>query len=99
MNMTWNHLSPIEQAESLARPAQANSQSLSEIVGGILTRVKVEGDDALLALTAEFDGAQLTSLALSERQRQTATDELPNDIKQAIQPLTPRFSISSSAEN
>lgn len=85
MNMTWNHLSPIEQAESLARPAQANSQSLSEIVSGILTRVKVEGDDALLALTAEFDGAQLTSLALSERQRQTATDELPNDIKQAIQ--------------
>ena len=61
----WSKLSQSRQAALLARPALKNDAALATRVAQIIERVRNEGDDALRALTAEYDRVTLDSLEVS----------------------------------
>ena len=86
----WQELSPSEQDTLLRRPAVATDDRLQRAVAGILTRVRKEGDAALVQLTGELDGVEITGLLVSSREFDEA--------KTALQPAE-RSAIRMAAEN
>ena len=71
----WNEL--------CERPSIQRNQ-LEDLVGGILSDVKENGDEALIRLTAKFDGTELDSLKVSEQEISKAEAVLSEDLKEAI---------------
>jgi histidinol dehydrogenase len=80
----WNQLDSAARQRALARPALADSQQLTERVRNIVDDVIRRGDDAILALTQQFDGAALSSLRLAPAEIERAATELKPSVKQAI---------------
>ncbi len=74
--LTWQNLSPSEQKQSLRRPAQSQSEDLRKAVQDILTRVRAEGDQALLSYTESFDKIRLASMSVSAAERAEALAQL-----------------------
>ena len=72
---SWNEL--------CERPSIQRDQ-LEDLVGGILSDVKENGDEALIRLTAKFDGSELDSLKVSEQEISKAGAVLSEDLKEAI---------------
>lgn len=70
--------------EILARPALDLAQ-LEAPVNAILQEVATRGDDALLDFTAKFDGVRLAELAVSKEEIALAAEQLPADLRAAIQ--------------
>lgn len=70
-------------AELLKRPT-LNTENLFDTVRGIIDRVRVEGDAAVLALEEQFDKVKLTSLAVSDDEWQEAETLLSDELKTAI---------------
>ncbi|KAA6348172.1 Histidinol dehydrogenase [termite gut metagenome] len=69
--------------EILKRPA-LQTESLFETVQAIIKRVKAEGDKAILAYEAQFDGAQLHSLSVSPEELDEAEKFLSKELKNAL---------------
>ena len=80
----WNTLDSAQQAEALSRPAMKNSELLRDTVTKILSQVRENKDAAVLEYTKEFDGAELTSLALDKSLIDTAEAEISPAVKSAI---------------
>jgi len=66
--INWSQLNEQAQRDSLARPAIADSATLSAQVAAILEQVKTQGDDALYELTKKFDGIKLNTLKVTQEQ-------------------------------
>jgi len=66
--INWQTISEQQQTDVLARPAIANNALLSTQVANILSQVKNQGDKSLFALTEQFDGIALTTLAVTKEQ-------------------------------
>ena len=66
--VNWSSLNKKAQLETLARPAIADSATLSAQVATILDLVKTQGDKALYDLTEKFDRIALSTLAVSQKQ-------------------------------
>jgi len=72
---SWNDL--------LQRPND-DAPEIRERVETILSRVRTDGDAALLALTAELDGVRLDKLAYEVPGQQKIIQQLPDSLRQAI---------------
>lgn len=59
--------------------------SVDEAVLAIIQRVRKQGDQALLEYTEKFDGVALSSLALTEEERQQALQQVPDTLYDALQ--------------
>lgn len=70
---------------ALCQRPHVELEFLENSVRNILDRVKRSGDEALRALTKQFDKADLGPLTVSAEEITTAVASLPNDLKQAIQ--------------
>lgn len=79
----WDQLSLKEQQQVLARSQAGDDEILTSQVKEIIADVRQNGDKALLAYAAKFDGAKLDSLLVSEDEYK-AIESLSNDEKQAI---------------
>jgi histidinol dehydrogenase len=64
--LDWNSSSSAEQCAALRRPAQQEAARVVAAARDIIERVRREGDTALLALTQQFDGVRLETLAVTE---------------------------------
>ena len=62
--LDWNLLDQAARRTALARPYLQSRIEATRTAAGVIERVRREGDAALLALTAQFDGVQLKSLAV-----------------------------------
>src|SRR5262245_4775492 len=80
----WKDLSEERRRELLARPALANDASFAARVGSIVSRVRAEGDAALLELTAKFDRVELESLEVGEAEIDDAERRLSEEQRAAI---------------
>lgn len=80
----WQELSPSEQDKLLRRPALAADDRLKIEVAGILARVRDKGDSALLQLTRELDGVEITDLLVSPREFEEAKTSLQPAEQSAI---------------
>lgn len=67
----------------LSRPVM-ETKNLFNAVEGIISRVKAEGDHALLSYEEEFDKVHLDSLAVTEAEIQEAESLLDEELKAAI---------------
>ena len=64
----WKKLSATEQIAALARPVVLQQIHLQAEVKKIVHAVKMQGDKALLALTAQYDCVQLQSLQVTAKE-------------------------------
>ncbi|MEO0576984.1 MAG: histidinol dehydrogenase [Pseudomonadota bacterium] len=80
----WSALDATSQSRLLARPAVNASTVIDATVADVIEKVRRDGDAALLALTAQFDGASLTTLAVTEDEFAAAEAALSSDDKQAM---------------
>lgn len=71
-------------ANLLQRP-HLNSDDLSSIVAGVLSRIRTEGDAAVLDYEKQFDKVELTALQVSEEELQEAALLVSDDLKKALQ--------------
>lgn len=60
----WKRLPESEQTATLARPVAQQADIMPQ-VAKIIEQVKTQGDDALLALTQQYDGAKLDAIRVS----------------------------------
>ena len=80
----WNALEPRQRRAVLQRPAVADDGRVRNGTREIIAAVRADGDRALLRLTARYDGAELESLKVTEREIAEATSGLPRDAVAAI---------------
>lgn len=81
---SWQNLTLEEQKAILARPKTLPDKALMEGVKKIITQVKNQGDEALLSLTAQYDGAQLNHLRVTEEEWLEAEKNVTSDNMTAI---------------
>jgi len=79
-----NNPARIEWDALLARPS-FDADTLLPKVQAILNEVQVNGDEALLKFTKEFDKVQLNSIALAQNIKDNAEQTLSSSLKSAIQ--------------
>ena len=75
----------ISEWNSLCERAQIAKNELEDIVNGILDNVKDNGDKALVEYAEKFDGVTLESLQVSSEELEKASEEISEELKQAIQ--------------
>jgi histidinol dehydrogenase len=82
--INWQETSEQQKIDALARPAIADNALLSTQVANILSQVKSQGDKRLFALTEQFDGIALTTLAVTAEQVKQAKLALTDKRLKAI---------------
>ena len=75
----------IEQWTELIKRPVINQEQLTESVSNIISDVTLNGDTALIKYANMFDGVELKSLEVSEREIAKAQKQVSNKLKQAIQ--------------
>lgn len=96
--LQWNKLSPFERKQALRRPEQSQSMASREKVSRILRTVKEKGDDALLALTQEFDRVSLTSLKVGPAEIRDAYRLIQPEVLIAVKEAIRRISLFHRAQ-
>jgi len=81
----------------LPRPRDAGAD-VREPVAEILARVREEGDEALLALTEQFDGVAQTSLRVPQTEVEAALGRLPVGLRDALELAHRRISDYHASE-
>lgn len=69
----------------IMRRAQADIDAVCEMVAPIIEDVRVRGDDALRDYAAQFEGADIGSIAATSEEFEAAESALDDDLKEAIQ--------------
>lgn len=80
----WNSLTEAERKKALERPAERSAKEIKEIVAKIGERVKTEGDQAIIALTEEFDKVSVAQLVVEQEAFAAAESRLSSEFKEAI---------------
>ncbi len=80
----WQDLSPLEQDALLRRPALATDDRLRRDVADILSQVRSDGDAALIRLTRELDGVDVSDLLVSPSEFEEAESTLRPEERSAI---------------
>lgn len=73
-----------EWANLIERPV-INQEQLTQAVTSIITDVKQNGDNALIKYASLFDGVELSSLTVSKVEIEKAKEQVPTELKEAIQ--------------
>jgi histidinol dehydrogenase len=82
--LDWGSLSTQQQQQTLARSPLIGDASVEQAVRGIIEQVSSQGDAALLKFNQQFDGVELTELALTSEQITAACNRVSFDVKQAV---------------
>ncbi len=82
--LQWNELTSAEREAALKRAPANRDQRVQESVAKIVDRVRLQGDQAIRELTLEFDGVPIENCLVSSCDLQSASDQLPADLKAAI---------------
>tara|TARA_R110000796_G_scaffold102360_10_gene211330 strand:- start:2000 stop:3292 length:1293 start_codon:yes stop_codon:yes gene_type:complete len=82
--LDWASLSTEQQRQTLARSPLIGDTSVEQRVRNIIEQVNAQGDSALLAYNNQFDGVELTQLALSTDEIAAACARVGDDVKQAV---------------
>ena len=94
----WQDIDPAEQRTLLQRPELAPNDRLRREVADILAQVRVEGDAALIGLTRELDGVEITDLLVSPREFMEAEASLNPAERSAIRKAAANISAFHRAQ-
>lgn len=81
----WQQCDQTQQKALLTRPIVSESRGISQTVSTILEAVKNNGDTALKALSQQFDNITPKQLKITADEINTATNQVNEELKQAIQ--------------
>ncbi len=85
MRVLSTHTASREEVKTLLRRSLAlDDAEIESRVRAILKDVEARGDDALREYTARFDGVQLTGLEVSTEELQSAQEEVPAPVAEAL---------------
>jgi histidinol dehydrogenase len=70
--------------EVLARP-EGPAADVGEAVAAIIAQVRRDGDDGLRALTARFDKAEITAIAVAPADIEAALTRVPDPLREALE--------------
>lgn len=87
----WSLLDDAAKAQALQRPVQAVSDAVRGAVTRIRAQVASEGDAALRALTAQFDGVDLDSFEVSKVEFVAAEATVPAALREAMREAAGRI--------
>jgi histidinol dehydrogenase len=80
----WSALDEQQRRAVLQRPAVADDGRIREGTATIISKVRSGGDRALFDLTAQYDGAALDALKVSDQEIEAAASQLPQGAVEAI---------------
>ncbi len=89
----WSSLDDAAKVQVLQRPVQAVSATVRDAVSRIRAQVADEGDAALRALTAQFDGVQLDSFEVGENEFVAAEAAVPAALRDAMREAAGRIEV------
>ena len=91
--LEWNALEPDGQARALTRPVQTVAAQTRDSVASLITQVRAEGDEALRAISARFDGVAPERFEVSEAEFAAAELAVPADLRIAMQQALDRIDV------
>ncbi|WP_449467071.1 histidinol dehydrogenase [Stenotrophomonas humi] len=91
--LEWNALEPDGQARALTRPVQTVAAQTRDSVASLITQVRAEGDEALRAISARFDGIAPERFEVSEAEFAAAELAVPADLRIAMQQALDRIDV------
>ncbi|MNM45335.1 Histidinol dehydrogenase [compost metagenome] len=91
--LEWNALEPDGQARALTRPVQTVAAQTRDSVASLITQVRAEGDEALRAISARFDGVALERFEVSEAEFAAAELAVPAELRIAMQQALDRIDV------
>lgn len=71
--------------EAILQRPTIEKLAIEKLVKEVFEQVQTHGDQALVKYTKKFDGADLSTLKVSEKEIRQATTKVPDDLKAAIQ--------------
>ncbi len=77
------NIKPTDYESILKRPFEDDS-CVSDIVRNILSRVKLNGDNALIDITRQIDKKEISSIEVLQDEMKVASLQLSNDLKESI---------------
>ncbi|MHA2766422.1 histidinol dehydrogenase [Vibrio harveyi] len=83
--VVWQSLSETQQDSILERPAITEGANITAAVSEVITKVRKEGDAALLELTEKFDRVQPESIRVSAQEIDEASARLSVKMKNALE--------------
>ncbi|HDM8159559.1 TPA: histidinol dehydrogenase [Vibrio harveyi] len=83
--VVWQSLSETQQDSILERPAITEGANITAAVSEVITKVRKEGDAALLELTEKFDRVQPESIRVSAQEIDEASARLSEKMKNALE--------------
>lgn len=89
----WSALDDAAKAQVLQRPVQAVSATVRDAVSRIRSQVAEDGDEALRALTAQFDGVNLDSFEVREDEFVAAEAAVPASLRAAMREAAGRIEV------
>lgn len=89
--LQWSALDDNQRESALRRPAQQTRRETAEAVAAILERVRREGDAALRALSARYDGVALDAFAVGAEEFDAAEREIAAPLRAAIDQAASRI--------
>ncbi|MDI1252951.1 histidinol dehydrogenase [Thermomonas sp.] len=87
----WSSLDDAAKAQVLQRPVQGVSERVRDAVSEIRAEVSENGDAALRALTAQFDGVDLDSFEVGEAEFAAAEAAVPASLRDAMREAAGRI--------
>ena len=91
--LEWNALEPDGQARALTRPVQTVAAQTRDSVAGLIAQVRAEGDEALRAISARFDGVAPERFEVSEAEFAAAELTVPAELRIAMQQALDRIDV------
>ncbi len=83
--IVWQSLSESQQDSVLERPAITEGANITAAVSEVISKVRAEGDAALIELTEKFDKFTPESIRVSEQEIDAASERLSDEMKQALE--------------
>ncbi len=83
--VVWQSLSETQQDSILERPAITEGANITAAVSEVISKVRKEGDAALLELTEKFDRVQPESIRVSTQEIDEASARLSEKMKNALE--------------
>jgi len=93
----WSGLNPGQQQRLLQRPVFSN-EGLTESVRGIINRVRKGDDDAVIAMTREFDGVEPAAYRLDPEHLDAAVDKADPKLIEAMLDASERIRVFHKAD-
>ncbi len=89
--LDWSRIDEASRGLALQRPVQAVAAQTREAVAALIAQVRIDGDAALRAITARFDGVQLDDFEVRAAEFDAAEQAVSPELRTAMEQAAARI--------